>query len=190
MRNIGLALSTRDISGVSRGYYDWRRRRTGGPASIVRIQDCLFIVRNSVQHRAKRRNSLTSWIVSRSDGITMHPEAQGNHNGLPEHVPIQRAHQRVTNPLSARFPLPARPRSADRTRSQAAVSRKREYFKCLPETGGYFALTMPKIGAWRLVANSQKPAIGGPFCEYQGHVLWAPDCLAVAGAATFRRTKQ
>jgi hypothetical protein len=40
---------------------------------------------------------------------------------------------------------------------------------------------MPKIGAWRLVANSQKPAIGGPFCEYQGHVLWAPDCLAGAG---------
>ena len=76
LRYIGLALSTRDISGVSRGYYDGCRGRTGGPASIVRIQGCLFIVRNSVQHRAKRRNSLASWIVSRYDGM-MHPEAQG-----------------------------------------------------------------------------------------------------------------
>jgi hypothetical protein len=38
LRYIGLALSTRDISGVSRGYYDGCRGRTGGPASIVRIQ--------------------------------------------------------------------------------------------------------------------------------------------------------
>jgi hypothetical protein len=30
----------------------------------------------------------------------------------------------------------------------------------------------------RLVANSQKPAIGGPFCEYQGQFLQASDCLA------------
>jgi hypothetical protein len=36
---------------------------------------------------------------------------------------------------------------------------------------GYFALRMPKIGAWRLVDNSQKPAIGGLFCEYQRHFL-------------------
>ena len=55
--------------------------------------------------------------------------------------------------------------------SQAAVSRKREYFKCLPETIGYFALRMPKFGTRRLVTNSQKPAIGGPFCEYQKHFL-------------------
>ncbi len=59
-----------------------------------------------------------------------------------------------------------------------AVSQKREVFKCPPETIGYFAQKMPKIVAWRLVANSQKPAIGGPFCEYQGHFLRAPDCLA------------
>jgi len=37
---------------------------------------------------------------------------------------------------------------------------------------------MPKIGAWRLVANSQKLAIGEPFYEYQGRFLRAPDCLA------------
>jgi hypothetical protein len=30
----------------------------------------------------------------------------------------------------------------------------------------------------RLVAKSQKPAIGGPFCEYQGQFLQSPDCLA------------
>jgi hypothetical protein len=54
-------------------------------------------------------------------------------------------------------------------------------YKCPPETIGYFALRMPKIGAWRLVANSQRPAIRGPFCEYQGHFLQAPDWLAEAG---------
>jgi hypothetical protein len=58
--------------------------------------------------------------------------------------------------------------------------KKREFFKCPPETIGYFAPRMPKIGARRLVANSQKPAIGGPFCEYQGQFLLAPDCLAGA----------
>ena len=74
-----------------------------------------------------------------------------------------------------------RPRSVDRTRSLVAVSQKREYFKYSPETIGYFALRMPKIGAWRLAANSQRPAIGGPFCEYNGHFLRASDCLAGAG---------
>ena len=64
-----------------------------------------------------------------------------------------------------RVVLQARPRSADRTRSPAAVSQKREFFKCLPETIGYFAPRMAKIGAQRLVGNSQKPAIGGPFSE-------------------------
>jgi hypothetical protein len=77
-----------------------------------------------------------------------------------------------------RVALQARPGTADRTGSPAAVSQKREFFKCPPETIGYFAQKMPKIVAWRLVANSQKPAIGGPFCEYQGHFLRAPDCLA------------
>jgi hypothetical protein len=65
-----------------------------------------------------------------------------------------------------------------RTRSPAAVSQKREFFKCLPETIGYFAPRMANIGAQRLVANSQKPAIGGPFSERQGHFLRAPDWLA------------
>jgi hypothetical protein len=46
------------------------------------------------------------------------------------------------------------------------------------ETIGYFAPGMPKIGARRRVANSQKPAIGAPFCERRGHFLRAPDCLA------------
>lgn len=72
----------------------------------------------------------------------------------------------------------AGPRSVDRTRSLVAVSQKREYFKYSPETIGYFALRMPKIVAWRLAANSQRPAIGGPFCEYHGHFLRASDCLA------------
>jgi hypothetical protein len=45
-----------------------------------------------------------------------------------------------------RFALHARPRSADRTRSPAAVSQKREFFKCLPETIGYFAPELPKFG--------------------------------------------
>jgi len=40
---------------------------------------------------------------------------------------------------------------------------------------------MANIGAQRLVANSQKPAIGGPFSERQGHFLRAPDWLAGAG---------
>jgi hypothetical protein len=76
------------------------------------------------------------------------------------------------------FALQPRPRSADRTPSPAAVSKKREFFKYLPETIGYFSLRKPKSGAWRLAANLQKPAIGGPFCKYQGHYLSAPDCLA------------
>jgi hypothetical protein len=60
----------------------------------------------------------------------------------------------------------------------AAISQKREFFKCPPETIGYFAPRMPKIGARRLVANSQKLAIGGPFSEYPGQFLQSPDCVA------------
>jgi len=77
-----------------------------------------------------------------------------------------------------RVALQTRPRSADWTRSPAAISQKREFFNCPPETIGYFAPKMPKIAARRPVANSQKPAIGRPFCWYQGHFLQAPDCLA------------
>jgi hypothetical protein len=61
--------------------------------------------------------------------------------------------------------LQARPSSADRTQSPAAVSQKREFFKCPPETTGYFGRKMPQTGAWRLVPDSQKPAIGGLFCR-------------------------
>jgi hypothetical protein len=38
------------------------------------------------------------------------------------------------------------PRSADRTRSPARVSQKREYFLCGLETIGYFALRLCKLG--------------------------------------------
>ncbi len=61
----------------------------------------------------------------------------------------------------------ARPRSADRTRSPDAISGKREFFKREPETIAKLAEQMPRIGAWRPEANSQKPANGGPFCEDQ-----------------------
>ena len=59
----------------------------------------------------------------------------------------------------------------DRTRSPGAISQKREYSKCPPETIGFFALGMPNMAVQRLTANLQKPAIGGPFCEYQGNFL-------------------
>ena len=52
--------------------------------------------------------------------------------------------------------------------SPVAVSQKREYFKYPPETFGDFAPTAANFGAWRPAANSQKPAIGGPLCKYQG----------------------
>jgi len=61
--------------------------------------------------------------------------------------------------------LPAPPRSPDRTRSPAAVSQRREYFKCPPETIGDFAPEVAKFGAWRPIVNLQKPAIGGPLCD-------------------------
>jgi hypothetical protein len=82
---------------------------------------------------------------------------------------------------TCRIPLEPGPRSADRAGSPAAVSQKREFFKCPPETIGYFAPRILKIGAWRPLAKSQKPAIGGPFCEYQGQFLRTPDCVAGAG---------
>jgi hypothetical protein len=59
-----------------------------------------------------------------------------------------------------------RPRSADRTPVSGPVSRKREYFKYLPETIGDFAPTAAGFGARRLLADSQKPAIGGHFSAY------------------------
>jgi hypothetical protein len=58
------------------------------------------------------------------------------------------------------------PCSADRTRSPTAVSRKREYFKYPPETISDFAPTAAGFGARRLIADSQKPAIGGHFSAY------------------------
>jgi hypothetical protein len=41
--------------------------------------------------------------------------------------------------------MPQRPRSADRTRSPATVSGKREFFKCPPETIGNFAERLHRI---------------------------------------------
>ena len=37
-----------------------------------------------------------------------------------------------------------------------------------PETFGNFAPPLPKSGGWRRFAELEKPAIGGPFYEYQG----------------------
>jgi hypothetical protein len=51
-------------------------------------------------------------------------------------------------------------------RSPAAVSRKREYFKYLPETISDFAPTTAGFGGRRLIADSQKPAIGGHFSAH------------------------
>ena len=93
---------------------------------------------------------------------------------IPARFPICRPPRRRISPVA----LQARPRSANRTRSPAAISQKLEFFKCPTETIGYFAPRMPKVGARRPVANSQKPAIGGPFYEYQGQFLRAPDRLA------------
>src|ERR1700730_3483895 len=74
-----------------------------------------------------------------------------------------------------------RPRSADRTRSPAAVSQKREYFKYPPETIGHFAPEVTKFGVWRPTTNSQKTAIGGHFWPCRRQNLNAPDWLAGAG---------
>jgi len=81
---------------------------------------------------------------------------------------------------------PRPPRSADRTRSPAAVSQKREYFKYAPETIGDFSLELPKFGVWRPTANSQKPAIGGHFWYYWGQNLLASDWLADLGGFELR----
>src|SRR5258705_5829828 len=54
-------------------------------------------------------------------------------------------------------------RSADRTRSPAAVSQKREFFKCPPKTIGCFAPEPTKFEVWRHIKISQKPAVRGPF---------------------------
>ncbi len=59
-------------------------------------------------------------------------------------------------------------RSPDRTRSPAAVSQKREYFKYSPETIGNFSLELAKFGVWRPTTNLQKPAIGGHFSDLCG----------------------
>ena len=49
---------------------------------------------------------------------------------------------------------------------QPQSPKKREFFKYLPETIGYFAPELHKFGVYRLTAGSRKHAIGGPFCEY------------------------
>jgi hypothetical protein len=76
--------------------------------------------------------------------------------------------------------LPQRPCSADRTRSPARVSAKREYFKYLPETSSNFALRLRKSGDQRLNLNHEKPAIGGHICGLSQHSLWLSDCVAEA----------
>src|SRR6202158_6554641 len=73
------------------------------------------------------------------------------------------------------------PRSADRARSPARFSQKREYFKCRLETIGDFALRLLNFGAWRRRTNLQKPAIGGPFYDIREYNLRLTDWLAWAG---------
>src|SRR6266436_6817278 len=68
----------------------------------------------------------------------------------------------------SRDTLPGPARSPDRTRSPAAVSQKREYFKYSPETIGHFSLELAKFGVWRPTTNLQKPAIGGHFSDLCG----------------------
>jgi hypothetical protein len=60
-----------------------------------------------------------------------------------------------------RVALQARPRSADRTRSPAAISQKREFFKCPPETIGYLPRECLKSepGDWWPVSKS--PPLAG-----------------------------
>src|SRR5260370_38885687 len=77
--------------------------------------------------------------------------------------PAVSAHLRVAK--RSLYVLRHRPRSANRTRSPAAVSQKREYFEHSPETIGDFSLEVAKFGVWRPTANLQKPAIGGHFWQ-------------------------
>jgi hypothetical protein len=65
-----------------------------------------------------------------------------------------------------RVALQTRPRSADRTQSQAVVSQKREFFGMRPETFGNFAAPLAKLGGWRPCTKLEKPAIGGHFSDY------------------------
>ena len=62
---------------------------------------------------------------------------------------------------------------AKQCRSNPVSSRglpKREYFKCPPETIGYFALELAEFGVWRPTVNSQKPAIGRHFLIAEGKI--------------------
>jgi hypothetical protein len=70
--------------------------------------------------------------------------------------------------LRSRWCRPSR--SVDRTRSPAVVSRKREYFKYLPETIGYLTPAVAKFGTRRRSTESQKPAISGRFWPFLGKV--------------------
>src|SRR6267378_4742042 len=70
------------------------------------------------------------------------------------------ADSRAHNPKTIKS-LPGRPRSADRTRSPAAVSRKREYFKYRPETIGYFAPKWPNSAPGDGPLNRKSPPLAG-----------------------------
>jgi len=77
-------------------------------------------------------------------------------------------YQRIFCSENGHARLPSRRRSADRTRSPAAISQKREFFKCPPETFGYFAPEVAKFGVRRPFTKSQKPTIGRHFCHCRG----------------------
>jgi hypothetical protein len=82
------------------------------------------------------------------------------------------------------------PRSDDRARSLAHVSKKREYFKCGPETIVDFAPKLLKPGVWRLTINSQKAAIGGHFSHLRANNLWLfPLATPSSGGVDHNATK-
>jgi hypothetical protein len=72
-------------------------------------------------------------------------------------------------------------RSADRARSLARVSQKREYFICGLETIANFALRLFNLGSQRQRDNLQKAQIGGPFPDVAADNLQLSDWLAGAG---------
>jgi hypothetical protein len=115
-------------------------------------------LRSLVTQTAFRAGEIHRDLRSAGHPGNMRPESGVCHTGSRHNQTDPRPRRR-----DWRVTLRARPRSADRTRSPAAVSRKREYFEYPPETIGDFAPAAANLGARRPIANSQKPAIGGHF---------------------------
>jgi hypothetical protein len=125
--------------------------------SVCILESQGFRMRAARRHPAMLQTDLPfAWTI-RDDG-----ESPFSSRDLPEILEQHLSDAEQINTRSqpaAKVPTP--PPSVDRTRSPAAVSRKREYFKYPPETIGDFAPAAANFGARRRIANSQKPAIGG-----------------------------